>query len=64
MHDGCGAENGSKNVVEIVRNAAGEISDAVDLLRLHNFFFKLLFLGDVADNAPHQHGDMFIIIDK
>ena len=45
------AENRGQQVVEIVRDAAGEPSDAFDFLGLHQPFFEQPAVGDVARDA-------------
>ena len=45
------AENGRQQVVEIVRDAAGKPSNALDLLRLRQTLFEQAAIGDVACDA-------------
>ena len=42
------AENRRQQVVEVVRDAAGELADRLHLLRLAQLLFELAALGDVA----------------
>ena len=49
-----GAHDAHEDVVEIVRHAAGEPSDRLELLRLAELFLERAPLGDVADE-PREH---------
>src|SRR5581483_4164841 len=45
------AEDRGQQVVEVVRDAAGEPADRLHLLRLQKLLFEQLSLGDVARHA-------------
>ena len=49
-------ENGGEQVVEIVRNAAGQPSDRFHFLRLLKLRFERVTLGDVDANTHGAHG--------
>src|SRR5579883_1413468 len=53
------AEERRQQVVEIMRDAAGELADRLHLLALPQRFFRLLLLGDIA-RADEQLADAAI----
>ena len=48
------AHDAHQDVVEVVRDAAGEPADRLELLRLPQLLFERAPLGDVADEAGHR----------
>jgi len=49
------ADDDGQEIVEIVRDAAGELADHLHLLRLHKLFFSFLAFGKVVDD-PDEDG--------
>ena len=61
------AKDCGQQVVEIVRDAAGEASDALDLFGLHQPLFELTAVGDVARDAEMaiaMHADSIAALDQ
>src|SRR6185503_10441981 len=47
-------ENGGQQIVEVVRDSAGQLADRLHLLRLEELSFQPLLFGDVARDAHHR----------
>src|SRR5205823_9201639 len=49
------AEDGRQQVVEVMRNAAGELAHGLHLLRLAELLLEVALIADVALRAPDAH---------
>ena len=49
------ARDNREQVVEIVRNAAGELADSLQLLRPQQLFLSFQLLGRVSKQTDHRH---------
>jgi len=68
------AQNGGHDVVEIMRDPAGELADGLHLLRLPQLFFEVHLSGDVeldahivgdsAHRIPHRRDGSILLVKR
>ena len=50
------AEDRGQEIIEVVRDAAGQLAERFHLLRTQHLILQLLALGDVHERADKSHG--------
>ncbi len=58
------ALDGGEQVVEVVRNATGQLTDRFDLLRLSILLFELVSLRDIEADTGGAHGESLLVVER